>query len=117
MNDGQDSFLLMLPMYSYLIEPGPRPGYLREPERGIVFVPLWTDHDLFETYLERSGLAGRVSGLVIGSRAELVTYLRSVPETVEEVVTDPNATAKQVLSAWSIRGLLAQLGSDASPHP
>lgn len=39
MDELPDDFILT-PMYSYLIEPGPQPGYLRDPGSGSVFVPI-----------------------------------------------------------------------------
>lgn len=109
--DDNDSFLFMLPLYGYLIEPGPHPGFLRDPGKGTTFVPLWTDHDLFDTYLQKSGLAGKVSGLQIHSQEELVTFLLSIPANVQHVVVDPNPKEKQGLTVFEIRELLANLTS------
>jgi len=111
MNDFPDSgFIFTLPLYSYLIEPGPRPGFLRDPKTQIVFVPLWTDSDTFETYLQRSGMAGKVSGLRIYSRKELIAYLRSIPsEQIKHVMVDPMPKAPHVASTFEIATLLAEL--------
>jgi hypothetical protein len=104
-----DEFILTLPLYSYLIEPGPQPGFLRDPTTDAVFVPIWTDSDLFLTYLERSGLAGKVSGLKITSNEELVAYLRTIPAGVDQVAIDPGAKAPQKLLAFNVRALLEEL--------
>jgi hypothetical protein len=104
-----DDFILTLPAYSYLIEPGPQPGYLRDPGSGTIFVPIWTDSDLFLSYLERGGLAGKVSGLEITSKAELIAYLRTIPDRIEHVAIDPGAKAPQKITAWKIRELIEEL--------
>jgi hypothetical protein len=109
MDDLPNEFILTLPAYSYLIEPGPQPGYLRDPGSGAVFVPIWTDSDLFLTYLERSGLAGRVSGLEITSKDELTAYLRTIPASIEQVAIDPGAKAPQRMSAWKVSQLCDEL--------
>jgi hypothetical protein len=106
-----DGFLFTLPLYSYLIEPGPKPGYLRDPKTQIIFVPLWTDGDTFATYLERSGLAGKVSALLIHSRAELLTFLRLIPNLIKHVMIDPIPKAPAITSVFELERLIKELSS------
>lgn len=104
-----DSFLFTLPLYTYLIEPGPRPGFLRDPGKGIVFAPIWTDLDLFERYLEQSNLAGKVSGLQIHTREELVTFLASITPQIEYIAVDPSHQPKRAFTIFGRQDLLAKL--------
>lgn len=112
-----DGFLFTFPLFSYLIEPGPKPGYLREPATKTVFVPLWTDEDLFGTYLQASGLAGRVSGLQLQDGGELAVYLRSVPDTIKHAMIDPAAKAPQVTRLYNIAKLLEYLERPQDHRP
>ena len=104
----ENEFVLTLPLYTYLIEPGPKPGYLRGGKSGPTFVPFWTDYDLFETYLNGSGLSGKVSGLTIHSEQELITFLNSIPDTIKHVAVDPNPTPPVRLNVWAISDWLTQ---------
>lgn len=106
-----DEFLFVFPAYSYLIEPGPRPGFLRIPGTETVFVPLWTDSDSFLTYIERSGMAGKFSGLTFYNAAELVFFLRSIPKQIDQVMVDPLPKAPARSSVFRVSDLIERLSN------
>ncbi|HEY3963563.1 MAG TPA: hypothetical protein VGM05_03335 [Planctomycetaceae bacterium] len=85
-------FRIDFPMYSYLMEPGPRPGALRDPETGLLFVPLWTDRERFDAFVECFEFGGPISGLQIDNRFELTDFLsRFQNPAITQVAIDPDA--------------------------
>lgn len=99
-----------LPVFTYLIEPGSRPGFLQDPKSGSAFVPLWTDSDAFEIYLQKSGLAEKgATKLRMDSREELVGFLRSVPTPIQLVMFDPSPTVPSTMVVWEIAKLILAL--------
>lgn len=87
-----DAFLFDFPIYSYLIEPGPRPGALRDTTSGTLYVPLWTDRDLFDTFVENFEFDGPICGLKIDDRYELTDFLgRFDHPAITQVAIDPDA--------------------------
>jgi hypothetical protein len=104
-----DAFVFIFPMHTYLIGSGPDPGRLRDRQRGIEFVPLWTDSDLFATYLEQSGHADQVTHRQFDGRSELIAFLESVRNLVGHVIVDPNRKMRPVATAWKIGDMIAQL--------
>lgn len=107
--DAPDEFVITLPVFSYLIEPGPRPGFLQHPTTKVAYVPLWTDDDQFDRFLTESGLAGRVSGLCMNTVPELVTFLKHIPAQVQDVMVDPLAKAPAQANTWKIAKMLVEL--------
>ena len=83
------------PFYSYLIEPGPMPSYIRGSPTGPEYVPFWTRSDLFEAYLKRVGLAGKSNLTRVTTRSldELIAFLNAVPSHITHVMVDPDADA------------------------
>ena len=78
-------------------------------KRGFSLSTLWTDFDLFDTYMRQSGMAGNVSGLQVHSSEELVAYLRRAPIDMKHIMVDPGAKAPQVTNVFEIAKLLEEL--------
>jgi hypothetical protein len=90
--ESEDPFLFVYPIYSYLMESGPRPGALRDPVSGTVYVPLWTDRDLFDTFVENFQFGGPICGLQIDDQFELTSFLgRFQDPAITQVAIDPDA--------------------------
>ncbi|MBS0267158.1 MAG: hypothetical protein JSS02_34860 [Planctomycetes bacterium] len=82
------------PLYSYLVEPGPRPAALRDSLTGTLYVPLWTDRDLFDAFVENFDFGGPICGLQIDDRYELTDFLgRFDHPLITQVAIDPDARA------------------------
>jgi hypothetical protein len=87
-----DAFLFVYPIFSYLIESGPRPGALRDPATGTLYVPLWTDRDLFDTFVENFEFGSPICGLQIDDQVELTNFLgRFKNPAITQVAIDPDA--------------------------
>ena len=90
--ESEDPFLFVYPIFSYLIESGPRPGALRDPASGTVYVPLCTDRDLFDTFVENFQFGGPICGLQIDDQIELTNFLgRFQDPSITQVAIDPDA--------------------------
>ena len=73
-----------------------------------------TDNDLIETYLERSGMAGNVDGIVLLTRHHAADYLRKAPRGVTRVVIDPQAVERPIITSFEIGCLVEAFGSAES---
>ena len=79
------------PIYSYLIEPGPRPAALRNTTTGVLYVPLWTHRDLFDEFVANFDFDGPICGLKIDDRYELTDFLgRFDHPSITQVAIDPD---------------------------
>ena len=97
------------PIYSYLMEPGPRPGALRDSQSGLFYVPLWTNRRLFDEFVENFEFSGPICGLQINDRCELGNFLgRFDHPSIMHVAIDPSAQAWDPCELHNIEEILRQ---------
>jgi hypothetical protein len=86
------AFRFEFPIFSYLMEPGPRPGALRDSQSGSYYVPLWTERHLFDEFVTTFEFGGPICGLQINDCRELVDFLsRFDHPAITQAAIDPDA--------------------------
>ena len=86
------AFNFEYPIFSYLLEPGHRPGALRDSRTGMYYVPIWTERRLFDEFVENFEFSGPICGLQINDRYELSNFLsRFDHPAITQVAIDPDA--------------------------
>jgi hypothetical protein len=98
-----EGFLLTLPAYTFLAGVGP--GYLRDPRSGRQFAPIWTDWDLFQTYIEAMQGPGECRVLVLETRKDFESYLRLLRPDVQGVVIDRSPKPSLATTIIPLSGL------------
>src|SRR5579864_2610576 len=105
-----EGFHVVFPIYSFLLEPGPRPGVIRDPDTGTAFVPLWTLRELFDVFVENFEFDEPIAGLQIENWLQLTDFLgRFRNPAVKQVAIDPEATPGASLNLRSIEGILGNI--------
>lgn len=108
--ESADGFLFVFPLFAYLIEPGPRPGALRDSRTGTLFVPLWTGRDLFDTFVENFKFGDPISGLRIENRFDLSEFLdRFKNPLITHVAIDPDARPDIPFDLRKIKDIVEQI--------
>ncbi len=103
-------FHAVFPIFSFLVEPGPRPGVIRDAKTGIAFVPLWTLRDLFDAFVEDFEFDGPIAGLQIDNWLQLTDFLgRFKNPAVQQVAIDPEATPGGDLDLRRIDSILGHI--------
>ncbi len=103
-------FHAVFPIFSFLIEPGPRPGVIRDPDSGIAFVPLWTLRELFDAFVAEFEFDGPIAGLQIDNWLQLTDFLgRFRNPVVQQVAIDPEATPGKALDLRRIESILGHI--------
>jgi hypothetical protein len=103
-----DGFLVVFPVYTYVIEPGPRPGFFGDIAKGVNVVPLWTDYDNCERYM-RHIRSGRIGSAKMKGAKELAAYLQAMPAEIEDVMIDPTPEPPFTGFGLSIAQLISEL--------
>ena len=105
-----EGFRIVFPIFSFLLEPGPRPGVIRDPESGIAFVPLWTLRELFDTFVENFEFDEPIAGLQIENWLQLTDFLgRFRNPAVKQVAIDPEATPGASFNLRKIDSILEHI--------
>jgi hypothetical protein len=103
-------FHAVFPIDSFLIEPGPRPGVIRDPETGVAFVPLWTMRERFDAFVEDFDFDGPIAGLQIENWLQLTDFLgRFRNPAVQQVAIDPEAMPGRSLDLRRIESILGHI--------
>jgi hypothetical protein len=101
---------LVFPIYSFLLEPGPRPGVIRDRKTGIAFVPLWTNRELFDIFVEDFEFGEPIAGLQIDNWLQLTDFLgRFRNPAVKQVAIDPDATPGTPFDLRTIDSIFAHI--------
>jgi hypothetical protein len=106
-----DEFLLMFPVFALLFKDGT--GIILLDDGVEKFLPLFTDSDGVQTYLERSGIE-ECAVMSISSPAALSAFLQNPPSRggkldVERVMIDPIDSSPRTVTVFPIRQILASL--------
>ena len=105
-----NAFQFVFPIFSFLIESGPRPGALRDQTSGIVFVPLWTDRDLFDAFVQNFQFDDPICGLEINDRFELAEFLdRFRNPAITQCAIDPDGRHWGTLDLRDIEEIVGQI--------
>lgn len=105
-----EGFHVVFPIFSFLLEPGPRPGVIRDPVTGISFVPLWTLRELFDTFVENFDFGEPIAGLQIDNWLQLTDFLgRFRNPAIKQVAIDPDATPGTPFDLRRIESILAHI--------
>jgi hypothetical protein len=103
-------FHAIFPIFSFLVEPGPRPGVIRDPDTGTAFVPLWTRRELFDAFVENFEFGEPIAGLQIDNWLQLTDFLgRFRNPAVQEVAIDPEPTPGTTLDLKRIESILGHI--------
>jgi len=103
-------FHFVFPIFSFLVEPGPRPGVIRDPDTGVAFVPLWTLRELFDAFVEDFEFDGPIAGLQIENWLQLTDFLgRFRNPAVQQVAIDPEPTPGTSLDLRRIESILGHI--------
>lgn len=97
-----DSFLMTLPVYTFIGPAGP--GLLRNPEHG-TFAPIWTDWDLFRTYIEGTQKPQVVNVLEIHTVGEFKAYLNLLPPEVATMILDASPVPNHANTFQPLEGI------------
>ena len=105
-----EGFHIDFPIFSFLIEPGPRPGVIRDPKTGIAFVPLWTSRELFDSFVEDFEFGEPIAGLQIDNWLQLTDFLsRFRNPAIKQVAIDPEAMPGTAFDLWTIDSIFAHI--------
>ena len=103
-------FRIVFPIFSFLLEPGPRPGVIRDPQTGIAFVPLWTHRELFDSFVENFEFGEPIAGLQIDNWLQLTDFLgRFRNPAIKQVAIDPEATPGTSFDLRTIESILGHI--------
>jgi|SRR5579872_3188494 len=105
-----DDFHIVFPIFSFLLEPGPRPGVIRDPETGTAFVPLWTNRELFDAFIENFEFGEPIAGLQIDNWLQLTDFLgRFKNPAIKQVAIDPEPAPGTPLHLKSIDSIFGHI--------
>ncbi len=105
-----EGFRVVFPIFSFLIEPGPRPGVIRDPVTGTPFVPLWTRRELFDLFVNNFSIGEPIAGLQIDNWLQLSDFLgRFRNPAVKQVAIDPDPVPGATPEFRTIESILGHI--------
>jgi len=104
----EDRFILTFPMYALLFKDGTGTILLRDGQN--MFIPLFTDSDSAQTYLERSEIKECLVQVLADAKA-LAAFLKNPPSrtgknSVERVLIDPLHPEPHRITMFPIKQIL-----------
>ncbi|MFL5330471.1 MAG: hypothetical protein ACJ8C4_16330 [Gemmataceae bacterium] len=108
-------FVFRFPLYTFVTPYGP--GMIAEVGGDMKFAPIWTDWDLYRTYMDpiaaeaakKKGHPVEIPTFEMKNVKDLIAYLRTIPSDIENVAIDPVKEIGKYMSLRKVHEFLREL--------